>query len=61
MNPDKDIIQEYKEAKTKAGKTWIIIKGILMLTAGTALFFALTSVKILLIIACIAFIAGGAN
>lgn len=61
MNNQKDIIQQYKNAKTKAGKAWIITKGLLMILAGTALFFALTSVKALLVIACIAFIAGGAN
>ena len=61
MNPEKDIVQEYKAAKTKQARAWIIIKGIFMLTAGTLLFFALTSVKALLVIACIAFIAGGAN
>lgn len=58
---NKDIIQEYKDAKTKQAKAWIITKGLLMLVAGTALFFALTSVKVLLVIACIAFIAGGSN
>ena len=61
MNPEKDIIQQYKTAETNPAKVWIITKGILMLTIGITLFFALTSIKILLAIACIAFIAGGSN
>lgn len=61
MNPEKDIIQQYKTAETNPAKVWIITKGSLMLLAGTTLFFALTSIKVLLVITCIAFIAGGSN
>lgn len=62
MNQQKDIVQQWKEAEGNNWlRTWIVIKCILMFIVATALFFAMTSIKVLLAIACIAFIAGGSN